>query len=138
MVMLTHMWNEDSPSNILTLRPSIGLPNIMTSYNELSLTTCGNRVRIADLTVVTFEACCTEGIRNKINRIAVDASGYGLINHSPDGWGEVTTVKWPETLAYNAAGHKWQVLVALKQHNLLFTNPNPSGRMMPLFHISDA
>jgi len=70
--------------------------------------------------------------------IAVDASGYGLINHSPDGWGEVTTVKWPETLAYNAAGHKWQVLVALKQHNLLFTNPNPSGRMMPLFHISDA
>jgi hypothetical protein len=138
MVALTHMWNEDFPSNIVALQPSIGLPDIMTSYNELSLTTGGNRVKIADLTVVTFEACCTEGIRNKIKRVAVDVNGYELVNHTPDGWGEVTTINWPETLAYNAAVHKWQVLVTLKQHNLLFTYPKSSGRMMPLFHISDA
>jgi hypothetical protein len=138
LLTLTHIWNDESPSNILTLQPSVGPPNVLASYNELSLTTAGSRVRIADLTVVTFEACCTEGIRGKIKRIAVDANGYELVNHSPDGLGEVTTIKWPEALPYNAAGRKWQTLVTLKQRNFLFEPPNPSGRLLPLLRIPGA
>jgi hypothetical protein len=132
MVTITHVWADENPSKILSLRPSIGLSSRMDCYNELSLATGGNRVRIADLTVVAFEAICTEGIRQKINRVMVDVNGYELANHGPDGWEEVTTVKWPEPLAYDAPGHKWLSLVSLKQHNLLFTQPKPSGRMGPL------
>jgi hypothetical protein len=135
LVTLTHMWNEESPDNILTLSPSMGFPNVMISYNELSLTTGGNRVRIADLTLITFEAICTEGIRDKIKRIAVDANGYELVNFSPDGRGEVAGVKWPERLPYKATDRKWQVLVTLKKRNLLFDQPKASGRMGPLIEV---
>ena len=135
MVLLTHIWNDEMPSNILTLGPSIAVPNVMASYNELSLNTLGNKVRIADLTVVLFEAFCTQGIRNKIKRIAVDVNGYELVSHLPDGSKEVTTIKWPEKLAYYSADYKWQELVILKQRNLLFADPNPSGRLMPLIPI---
>jgi hypothetical protein len=67
-----------------------------------------------DLTVVTCEAFCTERIRSKINRIAMDANGYESLNYMPDGLQEATTIKWPDNLPYNAAGHKWVALVTLR------------------------
>jgi hypothetical protein len=129
------IWNEDAPDNILTMRPSRGQQNVMRSFNELSLTTGGNRVRLADLTIITVEAVCTEGIRAKIKGIAVDANGYELLNHTSEGQGECTAIKWPEKLAYNAAGRRWVVLVPLKQHNFVLTHPKPSGRFTPLVDI---
>jgi hypothetical protein len=81
-----HAWNEKFPSNILNLQPSISLsPNVMTSYNEVSLTTGGQPVRIADCTVLTLEVICTDGVRGKIRHIAVHANGYELFSCRADG-----------------------------------------------------
>ena len=57
----------------------------MISYNELSLTTGGNRVRIADLTLITFEAVCTEGIRGKIKRLQWTPMGMSWLTTARTG-----------------------------------------------------
>ncbi|HVK08041.1 MAG TPA: hypothetical protein VM597_04600 [Gemmataceae bacterium] len=136
LLTLTHMWNEDAPDKILTLQPSVGSPSIMASFNEISLTAGGNRVRIADLTLIGFEAICTEGIRRKIRRIAVDANGYELVDSAPDEMAGAIDVpswpdgfKWPEKLPYNAAGRRWQVLVSRKVRNLFFDPPRAARQM---------
>lgn len=138
LVTQAHMWNDDAPDNLLALRPSVGTPSVMISYNEISLTTGGNRVRIADLTLITFEAICTEGIRDRIKRVVVDANGYELVSYAPEVPGnseDVSNVKWPEKLTYKAADRKWKVLITQKQRNLLFSQPKASGRLAPLINI---
>lgn len=133
LLTLSHIWNEKTPSSILTMRlPSFLQGNMMVSYNELSFTNFGNQIRIADLTVIHVEAICTEGIRNKIQRIAIDANGYELLNHQPEGNQEIANFPWPEKLAYDALSKKWVTLLLLKDRNLLFNPPNPSGRFHPL------
>ena len=100
LVVLTHMWNEERPSQILSLSPSSSSsPKLITSYNELSLSTVGRRVRIADLTIVGLEVVCTEGIRGKIRQIAVDVNGYQLFCFPADEQGEAIELIWPEGLS---------------------------------------
>jgi hypothetical protein len=133
LLVLTYLWKEGIPSNILSFSPSIGQSlQMMTSYNELSLTTGGRRVRIADLTIISLEVSCTEGIRGKIKQIAVDANGYQLFSCPADSQSEVTSLKWPEGLPYNAADRRWVNLVKKQDRNLLFSPPSLSGRFLPL------
>ena len=137
LVVSTHIWIDERPSQILLLLPSISSSqDIMTSYSELSLSMAGQRVRIVDLTVLGLEASCTEGFRGKIRQISVDANGYELFSCLADGDGEATDLKWPEKLLYNAAGLKWFNLVKKQERNLLFNPPRPSGRFLPLQRLS--
>ena len=82
------MWFEDVFATVFASNPSLS-PSLseMASYNELSLSAVEHRVCIADLTILHLEACCTESIHSKIQRIAVDANGYELFCHSVDGTG---------------------------------------------------
>ncbi|MCP4363568.1 MAG: hypothetical protein GY796_36680 [Chloroflexi bacterium] len=133
LITRTYMWNSDKPGKILLFRPSIGRSaRIITAYSELSLTTGGQRVRIADLTILRFDAVCTLGFQSKVQRLAIDANGYELFNYEPDGQGQVNTLEWPEDLAYDAESKQWVSLITEKQHNLLFEPPKPSGRFLPL------
>lgn len=131
IVVLTHIWIEENPSKIRSssIRSSL---HTMTSYNELSLTTFGKRLSIADFTIVGLEVVCTEGIRGRISQIEVDVNGYQLFCCPPDAEGEVTGLKWAEELPYNAADRKWVALVKKQQRNLLFSPPTLSGRFLPL------
>jgi hypothetical protein len=134
IVVQAHLWNEDS-SKILSPPPSITSSlQLMTSYSELSLTTVGGRVRIADLTIVSLEVICTEGIRGKIRKVAVDANGYQLFCCPADAQGEVTTLVWPKAVPYDV-NRKWVNLVKKQYRNLLFSPASRSGRFMPLQRI---
>ena len=138
LVTLTHVWNDDAPTKILSLPPSISSSlNLITSYSELSLTTGGQRVRIVDLTILTLQAFCTDGFRDKIRQLTVDANGYELFCCSADRQGAVTEIKWAEGLSYNAAARHWVGLVKQEQRNLLFNPPQPSQRFLPLQRIGE-
>lgn len=134
LVMWVHMWSSDKPEKILSLVPSIGLSSrMMTAYSEISLTTGGQRVRIADLTILKFDAFCTLGFQSKVRRVAIDANGYELFNYGPDGQGQVNTLEWPEDLSYDTASKQWISLITEKQRNLLLDPPQPSSRrFLPL------
>lgn len=133
LLVITHIWNEENPSQILSLPTSMSSRHdVMTSYNELSLTTVGQRVRIADLTILSLEAVCTEGIRRRIKQVAVEGNGYQLFRCLADGEGEVTDLKWADDLPYNGADRKWVGLVKKQDRNLLFSPPSRSDRFLPL------
>jgi hypothetical protein len=136
LVTSTHIWTEEVPSKTLSLLPSISFSlNVMTSYSELSLSTGGQRVRIADLTILGFEAYCTSGFRDRIKQVAVDANGYEMFCCFADGQGEAISLKWAEGLPYDTAASKWVHLVKQQQRNVLFSPPKPSGRFLPLQRI---
>jgi hypothetical protein len=136
LVAWTHMWSSDAPDKILSSVPSGGLSSqIMAAYNEISLTTWGHRVRIADLTILHVEAFCTGGFQGKVRRVAIDANGYELFGHEPDCQGQAEGLEWPKDLPYDAASRQWLCLIAKKQRNLLFEAPRPSGRFFPLRRI---
>ena len=129
----TRIWVEENPQDIVSEVPcKSALPNVMTSATELSLRTIGGPVRLADITIIRMEAFCTEGIRDKIRRISVDANGYELFSCVPDGSGETASLTWPSALGYNAAGAKWVSLMTLQNRNVLFSPLNLSGRFAPL------
>jgi hypothetical protein len=133
LVTWTHMWSSDKPGKILSLVPSIGLSSqVMNAYSEISLTTGGQRVRIADLTILKFESFCTLGFQSKVWRVAIDANGYELFNYGPDWQWQVNTLEWPEDLSYDAASKQWVSLITQKQRNLLFEPPQLSRRFLPL------
>ena len=133
LVIARWMWGDEKPPTVLprvvSMSPSL---HKMASYNEVSLTTGGPRVRIADLTIVGLDVICTEGIRGKIREVAVDVNGYELFCCPAGAQGEVTSLSWPEGLPYNAAGRKWVELVKKQDRNLLFSPLGLSGRLSPL------
>jgi hypothetical protein len=135
LVVLGHLWNEEKTSQIISCSSISSSLNTLASYNELSLTSWGQRIKIADLTIIRLEAICTEGIRGKIKQISVDANGYQLFCCSPDVQGGVTSKNWPDSLPYKASDHKWVSLINMQDRNLLFSPPNPSGRFLPIKRI---
>jgi len=136
LVSATEFWLDSNPSNVLKLRPSVAPSNnVMASYNELSMTMAGNRIRIADLTLIGFAAVCTQGIRSRIKRVAFDANGYELFNHVPDGRSEVGPPKLPDQVSFGASDRKWADLVTLTEHNLLLNPPKPSSRYAPITRV---
>ncbi len=137
LLLQTHIWSDNRHGNVLTLMPSVNYPGTtMASFNELSLDNSGNRIRIADLTVITAEVRCTPSLHGKISRVAMDANGYELFNHAPDADGEASPISWPVSLPGNPADRKWLALVALKHHNFLFNPPRPSPRFQPISQLS--
>ena len=129
----THMWSDDQPEKILSLTPSIGIsPRTITAYSELSLTSGGQRVRIADLTILRFDIFCTPGFQGRVQRIAIDANGYELFNSVPDLQVQVDTLEWPKKFPYDAVSKQWGSLIAEKKRNLLFEPLQLSGRFFPL------
>ena len=138
LVSATHLWSEDTPSKVLSLPSSESQSlTLMASYNELSLTNLGQRVTLADLTILSFEAFCTDGVRDKIKQISVDANGFQLCSSLADGNGDVPSLKWGENLPYNVAEHKWVRLVKRKEVNFLFNPPEQSRQFLPLLRIEE-
>ena len=134
LVARAYVWGEESASTALSLAASISaLSGVMVSYNELSLTVGSQRVRIADMTLLHFEAHCTAGLRDKILRIYVDANGYELISSLADGMGEMPEYKWNETLPYKVADKQWVRLVMPAHRNLLFDPPMRTPRFLPIY-----
>ena len=55
LVTWPHLWLAQDTEKVVSFIPSIGLtPSLMTAYCELSLTTGGHRVRIADSTKINI------------------------------------------------------------------------------------
>jgi hypothetical protein len=137
LTMQTYCWSSDRQDKILTMGASLGAaPNQFTSYNELSLTTGGNRVAIAHLTSVNLTAYCTDGIRESIRRLAVDTNGYGMFSCEANGSGPAESLSWPEKLPYDAKVHQWSNLVGRTEWNLLFAPLQPTRRFSPLQRLS--
>ena len=136
LIVKPYLWPEKPNPKILEAQASI-CPALyrMASYNELSLTAGGRLVKVVDLTIVGLDVICTEGIREKIRQVAVDVNGLELFFCLADAKGNEIGMKWPEGLAYNAAGRKWVELVKIQKRNLLFSPLMPSGRLLPLMKI---
>lgn len=137
LVTQNYLWSGPS-GDILLTRPSVGLtPKMMSTFNEVSLSGIGgNQRRIADLTILKFEAFCTVGFQNKICRVTIDANGYELLNCEPDWQGQVNNLEWPEDLSYDAISRQWGSLFKKKERNLLFKPPQPSKRFSPLKNVT--
>jgi hypothetical protein len=128
LTVQTHCWVGDQPQKLLAMGPSLGAaPNLIASYNELSLTTVGGRVAIAHLTSVHLSAYCTDGIRKNIQRLAVDVNGYELFSCEADGCGPAESLSWPEKLSYDAKAHHWCSLLSRSERNLRFAPLQPAG-----------
>lgn len=133
LTVQTHCWDNDTPDKILTMTPSLNAaPNLFSSYNELSLSTGGQRVTIAHLTSVELTAFCTEGIHNKIQRLAVDVNGYELFLCEANGSGQAKTLSWPEKISFDPKAYKWMSLVKTVERNLLFSPLQPTRKFAPL------
>ena len=81
----------------------------MTAYCELSLTTGGHRVRIADLSSITLTAFVTDGLKPIARRLMVDANGYELFNCPVSPATEHSSVELPDNLPIDSSGAKWFV-----------------------------
>ena len=105
---------------------------MMAAYGEISLTTVGHRVRIADLTLISLEAFCTEELRKNLKSVAMDANGYELFSCPADGEGPAGELNWPTGLPYTCTGRSWVKLLASQPRNVLLAPPTPSPRFAPL------
>jgi hypothetical protein len=136
LVVSTHMWTDEDPSKPLSFRPSVSHSrDVITSYSELSLTTGGQRVRIADLTIVELEAYCTSGLYSMIKQISVDANGYEIFCCTPGEQKAAPGLKWPNNLPNDVGELEWASVMASQQRNLFFDPPKPSGRFLPLVKV---
>lgn len=138
LVMQSHMWLAERKDKVISFSPSAGLAGtLMRSFCELSLTTGGHRVRIADLTTINMTVYVTEGFEAIVNRIAVDANGYELFNSPISVGKELPEVGIPESLSFYGKSRKWITVVSNVERNLLFNPPNPSGRYLPLRRLTE-
>lgn len=81
LVVWPHFWLAENPAKVISFVPSIGLSQLLlTAYCELSLTTGGHRVRIADLTVLRLSAHLTSGLHQIVDRVVIDLNGYEIFN----------------------------------------------------------
>jgi hypothetical protein len=133
LVTRAHLWLEENKGNIVSFVPSLGPSlSLMTAYCELSLTTGGHRVRIADLSSITLTAFVTDGLQPIARRLMVDANGYELFNCPVSPATEHSSVELPDNLPIDSSGAKWFVAASQVRRDLTFAPPVPSGRLLPL------
>ena len=124
-----HLWLSEKPSKHISFTPSIGLStSLLTFYGELSLTTGGHRVRIADLTVVRLTAHITGGLYPLVDRLAIEANGYELFNCPIEVDAKPGSVEIPEGIPFNSKSKTWLAAIRGAARNVLFDPPLPSSR----------
>ncbi len=107
LVMQSHVWIGERKDKVTSLGPSIGLGGaLMNSFCELSLTTGGHRVRIADLTSIHLTVYVTEGFEAIVNGIAVDTNGYELFNSPISAGKEFPEMDIPESVPFDGKSRK--------------------------------
>ena len=137
IVTRAYLWLQEKQNKIVSFVPSLGSSlSLMTAYCELSLTTGGHRVRIADLSTISLTAYVTDGLFSIARRFVVDANGYELFNCSAAPTAEHSTVELPDSLPIDAKDAKWLVVATDVRRELTFAPPVPSGRLLPLRRIS--
>ena len=135
-MMLPHLWLSEKVDKVISFPPSLGLSkSIMTAYCELSLTTGGHRVRIADLSIIHLTVYMTADLLNLANRIVVDANGYELFNCPLGGTTEASSIEIPKSITFDSGAKKWVEAVSGADRNLIFEPPIPSGRYHPLLRL---
>jgi len=133
LVTWAHLWLGENKNKVISFVPSLGLSlSIMTAYCELSLTTGGHRVRIADLSTISLSAFVTDGLYPYVRRMTVDANGYELFNCPAATVVDESSVELPDDLAVDATSAKWFQVASDVLNELTFAPPVPSGRLLPL------
>lgn len=136
LVTSSHLWLAEKPEKVISFLPSLGLSkSTMAAYCELSLTTGGHRVRIADLTTIGLTVFITSGLQDVIHRIVVDANGYEMFNSAVDPTTETSTIEIPKNIAFDSESRKWIIAVSSAERNLIFNPPSPSGRHYQLRRV---
>jgi len=136
LVTFTQLWLNENTNKIIRFVPSLGrTASLMTAYCELSLTTGGHRVRIADLSTISLTAYVTDRIYPIVHRLALDANGYELFNCPPATAAEESTVELPDNLQGEAKDAKWFKVADNVRRELIFAPPSPSGRLLPLHRL---
>lgn len=129
LVAWAHFWLAENPDKVISFVPSIGLSqSLLTAYCELSLTTGGHRVRIADLTVIHLTAHLTSGLHRLVDRVVIDTNGYEIFNCPIDVATEQSSVEIPASIAFDAKSKTWVAAIHKAERNVLFDPPRPSGR----------
>ena len=110
LVTWPHFWLGDNPDKVISFMPSIGLtPSLLTAYCELSLTTGGHRVRLADLTVISLKVYATPALHSMVDRLVVDLNGYEFFNCPAAACdARLPTVEIPTKIASNATSKTWK------------------------------
>ncbi len=133
LVTRAHLWLEEQKNKFVSFTPSLGPSlSLMTAYCELSLTTGGHRVRIADLSSVSLKIYVTEGLKPIARQLTIDANGYELFRHSILRDIEQSVVELPDNLPIDVTDVKWFEIDGEIRRDLTFEPPLPSGRLLPL------
>ncbi len=137
LVTWSHLWLGENKNKVISFVPSLGLSlSIMSAYCELSLTTGGHRVRIADLSKISFTAFVTDGLYPYVRRLIVDANGYELFNCPTATAVDESSVELPDNLGVDANEARWFQVANEVMHELTISPPSPSGRLLPLRRLS--
>lgn len=137
LVTWAHLWLGERKNKVISFFPSLGLSlSTMTAYCELSLTTGGHRVRIADLSTISLTALVTDGLYPYVRRLIVDANGYELFNCPAATAVSESSVELPDNLVVDAHNAKWFQIAIDVKHELTFSPPVPSGRLLPLRRLN--
>ena len=133
LVVQAHSWLRDTDDEVQSFMPSASnTPSLLAAYCELSLTTGGHRVRVADLSTIRLKVVATSGLSKIAKHIAIDANGYELFNCPTDESRPATTVNIPESISADWKSAAWFTAIGHSDRNLLFTPPRLSGRYSQL------
>ena len=136
LITLSYLWLQEKKNKAITFVPSIGIsPSIMAAYCELSLTTSGYRVRIADLSVISLTVYLSKKLYPLVERILVDANGYELFNYSISNQTNEAVIDLPDQIPVPIKDLKWMKSSSSIKRDFIFELPVLSGRLSPLYHI---
>jgi hypothetical protein len=136
LLLATVVWTDGHSSKTLSFIPSVGIGRVqMRSFTELNLTGVGGRVTLGELTSIGLDVYCTRDFHCRIKQIIVNANGFGMFACVPDRAEEVSDLKWPDTLPYEALCRSWVRLAKQQTRNLLFDPLQRSGLFAPLQQV---
>ena len=133
LVSRAFLWLDKRKDKVVPFIPSLGLsPQLMTSFCEMSLSTAGHRVRIADVSAVHLQVFATTRIAKRVSRVILDCNGYELFDSEAQPTGAKVAIELPRDLTEIVANRDWEEIIPDTRRELLFSPPSRSGRLLPL------
>ncbi|GMU80863.1 MAG: hypothetical protein AMXMBFR47_07340 [Planctomycetota bacterium] len=127
VVLWPHSWLESKPDKIVSFLPSLGQTRTLgAAYCALTITTLGQRLKVADLTVVFLTVYATPGILPIVDRVLVDLNGYELFNCPVSGIATNIPVEIPTSIPI--APKAWDIVVKNAERDVWFDALVRSGR----------
>ncbi|HPF27820.1 MAG TPA: hypothetical protein PK159_14635 [Steroidobacteraceae bacterium] len=106
--------------------------SVIVAYCEVHFSYFGRPASLADLAEVAITVHLTEGLKEQVHSIAVDANGYEIFRIDVESIVKEASVKLTQDVFEPSKSAKWFEVAVDRRRNLQFERLNFSGRMAPL------